>query len=119
TPIPWMATLPVMGYVVGGALSTAIVARTQSRFGRKKSFQLGLLVAVLSALLCALAVWLKSFWLLVGATLVAGYYSANGQLYRFAAAELVQTSLKEKAISLVLAEIGRASCRERVQTPLA
>ena len=103
TPIPWMATLPVMGYVVGGALSTAIVARTQSRYGRKKSFQLGLLVAILSALLCALAVWLKSFWLLVGATLVAGYYSANGQLYRFAAAELVQASLKEKAISLVLA----------------
>jgi MFS family permease len=103
TPIPWMATLPVMGYVVGGALSTALVARTQTRYGRKRSFQLGLLVAVFSALLCATAVWTKNFWLLVAATLIAGYYSANGQLYRFAAAELVDAGFKEKAISLVLA----------------
>lgn len=103
TPVPWMATLPVMGYVVGGAISTAIVARTQSRYGRKRSFQLGLMVALFSALLCATAVWVQSFWLLVLATFIAGYYSANGQLYRFAAAELVNASLKEKAISLVLA----------------
>jgi predicted MFS family arabinose efflux permease len=37
------------------------------------------------------------------ATLVAGYYSANGQLYRFAAAELAATDYREKAVSLVLA----------------
>lgn len=103
TPIPWMATLPIMGYVVGGALSTALVARTQSRFGRKKSFQMGLLVAVGSALLCALAVFTKQFWLLVAGTVIAGYYSANGQLYRFAAAEVVHPSVKDKAISWVLA----------------
>ena len=64
-PAPWMATLPIMGYVVGGALSTAPVAWTQSRFGRKKSFQLGLLVALVSSLLCALAVYAGQFWLLV------------------------------------------------------
>ncbi len=29
-PLGWMATLPVMGYVVGGALSTPLVARTQA-----------------------------------------------------------------------------------------
>jgi MFS family permease len=103
TPVPWMATLPVMGYVVGGALSTPLVARTQSRYGRKKSFQLGLLVAIGSALLCAAAVWFKSFWLLVAATFIAGYYSANGQLYRFAAAEVVDAGMREKAISWVLA----------------
>ena len=101
TPVPWMATLPVMGYVVGGALSTSIVARTQSRFGRKKSFQLGLLIAILSALICALAAWSKNFWLLVFGTFIAGYYSANGQLYRFAATELVHAGLREKAISWV------------------
>ena len=87
-PLAWMATLPVMGYVVGGALSTSLVAATQSRYGRKRSFQLGLLVALASSLLCAWAVFDKNFWLLCLATLVAGYYSANGNLYRFAAAEL-------------------------------
>jgi MFS family permease len=102
-PLGWMATLPVMGYVVGGALSTPLVARTQSAFGRQVSFQLGLLVALASTLLCAWAVMDKSFWLLVAATVIAGYYSANGQLYRFAAAELSGPAFRDKAISLVLA----------------
>lgn len=101
--IAWMATLPIMGYVVGGALSTGLVARTQKKYGRQKSFQLGLLVAVLSSLICAYAAYSKNFWLLTFGTFVAGYYSANGQLYRFAAAELTHISLRDKAISWVLA----------------
>ena len=102
-PLGWMATLPVMGYVVGGALSTGLVARSQARYGRQVSFQIGLVVALLSALLCAWAAWQHDFWLLVAATVVAGYYSANGQLYRFAAAELTAPAYREKAVSLVLA----------------
>ncbi|MBA4330082.1 MAG: MFS transporter [Polaromonas sp.] len=102
-PLGWMATLPVMGYVVGGALSTGLVARTQKRFGRKASFQLGLGVAVLSALLCCYAAYSRNFWLLVAATVVAGYYNANAQLYRFAAAELALPAFREKAVSLVMA----------------
>jgi MFS family permease len=93
----------VMGYVVGGALSTNIVAATQSRFGRKASFQLGLLVGLLSALLCAYAAFGRHFWLLVSATVLAGYYNANAQLYRFAAAELAAAPAREKAVSLVMA----------------
>lgn len=102
-PFGWMATLPLMAYVVGGAMSTVLVSQTQSRFGRKVSFQLGLGVAVLSALLCCYAAYSKNFWLLVVATVVAGYYNANAQLYRFAAAELAAPGFKEKAISLVMA----------------
>ncbi len=102
-PLGWMATLPIMAYVVGGALLTGLVARTQSRFGRKTSFQLGLAVAVASALLCAYAAYSRNFWLLVAATAVAGYYNANAQLYRFAAAELALPSFREKAVSLVMA----------------
>ena len=48
-PAAWMATLPVMGYVVGGALSTGLVAKSQQRWGRQGSFQLGLLVALINA----------------------------------------------------------------------
>ena len=102
-PLGWMATLPVMGYVVGGALSTGLVAKSQSRWGRKVSFQLGLGVALLSALLAAYAAFSHNFWLLVTATVIAGYYSANGQLYRFAAAELAPVQFREKAVSLVMA----------------
>jgi MFS family permease len=102
-PVAWMATLPVVGYVVGGALSTGLVARTQARFGRKVSFQLGLLVALVTAALGAWAVLDRSFWMLVTVTVVAGYYSANAQLYRFAAVELCAPDYREKAVSLVLA----------------
>lgn len=102
-PFGWMATLPVMGYVVGGALSTGLVARSQQRWGRQVAFQIGLLVAFVSALLCAAALYMGNFWLLVLATVVAGYYSANGQIYRFAAGELAAPAFREKAVSLVLA----------------
>ncbi len=99
----WMATLPVMGYVVGGALAAPLVARSQARYGRKASFQIGLVVALGSALLAAWAAAAQQFWLLVLATVIAGYYNANGQLYRFAAAELTPADWREKAVSLVLA----------------
>ena len=102
-PLGWMATLPVMGYVVGSALSTGVVARTQRQLGRKRSFQLGLGVALLSALLCTYAAATSNFWLLCFATVVAGYYNANAGLYRFAAAELAPPATREKAVSLVMA----------------
>ncbi len=102
-PRGWMATLPIMGYVVGAALATGLVARTQQRFGRRGSFQIGLMVAVGSALLCAVAVFTRNFWLLVTATVIAGYYSANATLYRFAAAELALPAWREKAVSVVMA----------------
>lgn len=102
-PLGWMATLPVTGYVVGSALATGVVARTQYQWGRKRSFQLGLLVAIGAAALCAYAAATRNFWLLVAATVIAGYYNANAALYRFAGPELVAAEFKEKAISLVLA----------------
>ncbi len=102
-PLGWMATLPVMGYVVGGALSTGMVARSQERWGRRNAFLIGLLVAFLSALLCFYAAITRQFTLLCLATVVAGYYNANAALYRFAAAELAAKDFKEKAVSLVLA----------------
>jgi MFS family permease len=102
-PLGWMATLPVTGYVVGAALSAMPVSRLQARLGRKRSFQAGLLVAAGSSALCALAVTVHSFWLLVASTLIAGFYSANGALYRFAGPELVAPAFKERAISWVLA----------------
>ena len=58
---------------------------------------------VADTLLAAYAVGSRNFPLLVAATVIAGYYSANGQLYRFAAAELAAPAFREKAVSLVLA----------------
>lgn len=102
-PFGWLATLPIMGYVVGSAAATGLVARAQKRFGRQKAFQSAIFVAIGSSALCFLAAWMREFWLLVAATFVAGYYQANAQLYRFAAAEIAPSASKEKAVSWVLA----------------
>jgi MFS family permease len=102
-PVGWMATLPVTSYVVGGALSAPLVARIQARWGRKRSFQIGLVVAAVAAAACAWAVQQQHFGMLMAATLLAGFYQANAALYRFAGMELVEPSFKEKALSLVLA----------------
>ena len=102
-PVPWMATLPLMGYVVGGAVFSPLVARHQRAWGRKRTFQLGLMMAVASTALCAFAAWKGLFWLLAFATFTAGYYNANAGLYRFAATEIVAPRFKERAISWVLA----------------
>jgi MFS family permease len=102
-PLAWMATLPVAGYVAGSALAAPLVARHQRRWGRRRTFQLGLLVAMVASGLCAWAAISRNFTLLTAATLLAGYYNANASLYRFAAAELVSPDRKEQAISWVLA----------------
>ena len=52
-PTAWMATLPITGYVAGGAIATGLVARHQRRWGRQRAFQLGLGVAIASAGVCA------------------------------------------------------------------
>ena len=102
-PSPWMATLPITGYVAGGALCASLVARHQRAWGRRRAFQAGTLVAILSSALCAYAASTHQFWLLVAATVLAGYYNANAGLYRFAATELAAPRYKERAISWVLA----------------
>jgi MFS family permease len=102
-PLGWMATLPLTAYVGGGALAAPLVARHQRAWGRRRCFQTGLGVAIVSAALCALAASTHSFVLLLLATALAGYYNANAALYRFAATEVVAPTHKERAISWVLA----------------
>ncbi len=102
-PSVWLATLPVTGYVAGGAMATALVARHQRRYGRRRTFQMGLGAAMVASMICATAALSHNFWLLMLGTVIAGYYQANASLYRFAAVELVEPSHKERAISWVLA----------------
>ena len=127
-PRPWMATLPICAYVAGGALMARLVGRHQLRFGRRRGFQIGLLVALASCAIALFSVLQDSFWGVVLATLVAGYYNANAALYRFAATELVAPAQRERAISWVLgggclgAVIGPALARlsrDLLVTPFA
>ena len=98
-----LTTFPVTAYVIGSALASAPIARMMRRYGRKIGFSVGTLFGMLGVCLAAWAVMQKSFWLLCLGTMVVGVYNACGQLYRFAATEVVELSFKEKAISYVMA----------------
>ena len=98
-----LATLPVTGYVVGGALWALPASYFMKRYGRRAGFSFGSLMGIAGAGVCALAVYLHSFSLLCFGTLITGAYSAFAIQYRFAAADMAPADFRAKAIALVLA----------------
>ncbi len=98
-----LATLPVTGWVVGGAISTLPMSLLMKRLGRRAGFTVGALIGMIGAALCSFALVQGDFWLFCLGTMVFGVYNAVAQYYRFAAADAVAAELKPKAISLVLA----------------
>ncbi|HUQ74876.1 MAG TPA: MFS transporter [Burkholderiales bacterium] len=102
-PHPAMATLTVTCWVLGGALGTMPASLHMKRVGRQAGLSSGTFWGIVGALICGLAIYLQSFWLLCLGTLVWGVYNAYGQYYRFAAADAATPEYRPKAISLVLA----------------
>ena len=101
-----MATLPVTGYVLGGAVWSMPAAFIMKRYGRRVGYTLASIVAFCGALIAWYAVSQKNLALLCAATFVCGFYSAFGASIRFAAADAADAykpSFKARAISLVLA----------------
>src|SRR5215472_6948332 len=98
-----LATLPVTGWVVGGAISTLPMSLLMKRIGRRAGFVVGALTGVIGAAICSLALVRADFWLFCLGAVVFGVYNAGAQYYRFAAADSASEEFKPKAISLVLA----------------
>ena len=95
TPFACLATLPISLIVFGSMTTAPWLSNVMQRFGRKTGFILGAVGGLIGAAIGAHALSISSFWLfLVGSYMTGIYMSAQG-FYRFA-------------------EIGRASCRERV-----
>ena len=135
---PLLATFPVTGYVLGGAVWAMPAALFMRRYGRRAGYSLGSLVAMAGSLLAWHAMNVGSLWLLCLATFVCGLYNAFGASLRFAAADAVdaasavdvewQRRWRPRAISLVLAggiaggvvgpEVSKWS-REALATPFA
>ncbi len=98
-----LATVPVMAYVIGSALSTLPASYFMKHYGRRAGFTLGSALGMAGAAVGAAALFLQSFWLLCLGALFSGIYNAFGQYYRFAAADMASADFRSKAISLVLA----------------
>lgn len=97
-----LATLPAMTYVIGSAVTAMPAAAFMKTHGRRRGFMTGSALAILGAVICAVAVMLKSFWGLCLGTFFIGCYNATGGFYRFAAADAVGGDNRARAISLVL-----------------
>src|SRR5262245_5670128 len=102
-PTPVLATLPVTGWVLGGAIATMPASQYMKRMGRKAGLMHGATIGIAGALLCAAAILQQSFWLLCFGALVFGTFNAFGQYYRFVAAEVAPPDFRATAVSLVLA----------------
>ena len=66
-PNPAFATVPLTCYVLGSAMSTVPASMLMKAIGRRGGFQAGTGIGVVGAALCALAIYLANFWLLVSA----------------------------------------------------
>lgn len=100
-----LATLPVTGYVLGGAFWAMPAASFMRRYGRRAGYATGSLVAIAGSLLGWFAMTQGSLWLLCLATFVCGLYNAFGASLRFAAADVADAyrpDFKSRAISLVI-----------------
>lgn len=98
-----LATLPVTAIMVGSAISIIPASFLHKQFGRRAGFMLGALAGIAAGVGYGLGIWYGSFWLFVAASLVMGWYYANSQFYRFAAAEATSAEHRPRAISLVMA----------------
>lgn len=101
----WLATMPVTGYVLGGAVWAMPAAAFMRRFGRRAGYTVASLAAIGGSLLAWYAMTAGSLPLLVLATFIAGFYNAFGASLRFAAADVADAyrpSFKSRAMSLVL-----------------
>lgn len=101
-----LATLPVTGYVLGGAIWSMPAAALMRRKGRRFGYTVGSVAAIFGSLLAWYAMQERSLWMLCLATFVSGIYNAFGASLRFAAADVADAykpSFKARAISLVLA----------------
>ncbi|GIL05683.1 MAG: MFS transporter [Betaproteobacteria bacterium] len=105
-PTALLATLPVTAYFVGAALATMPASLAMGRFGHRAGFMFGAAAGATGAAIAAAAVLAGSFAGLCAGSFALGIYNAFAQYLRFAAADVAEAydaSLKERAISWVLA----------------
>ena len=98
-----LATVPLTCYVLGSAITTIPASLLMNSIGRRGGFQVGTVLGMCGAAVCAVAMYVASFWLLCAGMTVMGIYTAFGKYYRFAAADAAQVEFRAKAISLTLA----------------
>jgi len=99
---PALVTLPVSMFSLGLALGTLPAAFIMRAFGRRNGYLLGACFGITSGLIAAFGIFTASFFIFCLGTLIAGFYAAYVQSYRFAATDAATGPLKARAISWVM-----------------
>lgn len=98
-----LASLPFALQLVATMLTSIPAAMLMSRIGRKYSFLIGVVIAMLGALTCTIAIIQHQFILFILGSILIGMFSGFANYYRFTAADNVDQQHKSRAISYVLA----------------
>lgn len=98
-----LATLPLAAQHLAITLTSIPASLIMEKIGRRAGFMSATVFGLSGAALASWAVINGSFWLFVVASMLIGCFSGFGNYYRFAAADLVETSQKGRAISWVMA----------------
>ena len=102
-PDKGLATLPIAAMVIGTAVASLPAAILMRKHGRRAGFLLGAALGIGGSLLCALALYERSFSVFVAGHLLLGSYQGFANYYRFAAVETADPGHASQAISLVVA----------------
>jgi MFS family permease len=97
-----LASLPVAMTVFGAAVCAIPASAFMGRFGRKRGFQLGAILALISGCIAVYAIYHSYFYLFCLATLIHGIYQSFANFYRFTAMEIGPASQEKQAVSYVL-----------------
>lgn len=97
------ASLPFTLQLLATMFTSIPAAILMAKIGRKHTFLLGTVIAMIGAGICAIAVVQHNFLLFILGSVLIGIYSGFSNFYRFTAADSVDTENKSRAISYVLA----------------
>lgn len=100
SPDPSMITLPVAVQFLGLMSATIPASLIMGKLGRKRGFSIGNLVGICGASLATFSLFHQQFYLFCCATFLLGIGIGFGTLYRFAAIEVCDVSVRHRAISI-------------------
>lgn len=97
------ASLPFTLQLLATMFTSIPAAILMGKIGRKYTFLLGTIIAMIGAATCSIAVINHNFLLFILGSILIGIYSGVSNFYRFTAADSVDKAHKSRAISYVLA----------------
>lgn len=97
-----LATLPATVQLVATFLATYPASQLMARLGRRAGFSIGAVLGVLGGGAAALAIAHRSFIGFCGGVALIGAYAGCASFYRFAAAESVPETRRDRALGWVM-----------------